>query len=68
VSVGLDGRPPQLVHTEEASGNNNMEYTALGYYWGQLLPLRTTTTLAQFTQELPPGLIPATFEDAMSMG
>ncbi|KAK4145166.1 HET-domain-containing protein [Dichotomopilus funicola] len=66
VSVGLDGRPPRLIHTGKASGNENMEYAALSYCWGGLLPLRTTTTtLAKFTQELPTRLIPATFAEAM---
>ncbi|KAK4096472.1 HET-domain-containing protein [Parathielavia hyrcaniae] len=66
VSVGLDGLPPRLIHREKANGNENMEYAALSYCWGRLLPLRTTTTtLAQFTQELPPLLIPATFAEAM---
>jgi hypothetical protein len=45
-----------------------MEYAALSYCWGELLPLcTTTTTLAQFAQELPTELLPATFADAMSM-
>ena len=66
VSVGLDGRPPRLIHTATASQNENMEYATLSYCWGQLLSLRTmTTTLAQFTQELPPQLLPATFGEAM---
>jgi hypothetical protein len=72
VSVGLDGLPLRLIHTKKANGNVNMEYAALSHCWGRLLPLRTTTTtLAQFTQELPPLLIiyiyiyPATFAEAM---
>ncbi len=68
VSVGLDGRAPRLIHTATSSGNETMEYATLSYRWGQLLPLRTmTTTLAQFTQELPPKLIPATFVEAMGI-
>lgn len=66
VSVGLDGLPPRLIDTEKANRNENTEYAALSYCWGRVLPLRTTTaTLAQFTQELPPRLISATFAEAM---
>ncbi len=66
VSVGLDGLPPRLICTEKANGNKNMEYAALSYCWGRLLPLRTTTTtLTRFTQEIPPRLIPATFAEAI---
>ncbi|KAK5657154.1 hypothetical protein OQA88_3211 [Cercophora sp. LCS_1] len=50
------------------AGIDSIEYAALSYCWGENLPLCTTTdVLAQFTQEIPSDLMPATFADAMKI-
>lgn len=64
MSVGLDERSLRLVHTADVAGT--MEYTTLSYCWGEKFPLCTTTNmLAEFAQEIPSELMPATFADAI---
>ncbi|KAF2133873.1 HET-domain-containing protein, partial [Dothidotthia symphoricarpi CBS 119687] len=65
IEVGGNGSPPRLVLGKQLSGQNQ-QYTTLSHCWGTNVSIRTLlSNLQSFSDQIPPQIIPRTFDDAI---
>lgn len=65
IEVRGNGSPPRLVLGKQLSVQNQ-QYTTLSHCWGTSLPMRTLlSNLESYSDQIPPPMIPRTFDDAI---